>query len=157
VYLETSFVSYLAGRLSQDLTTLQRQLSSQRWWERKRAEFELVASETVYEECRQGDRQAVENRAAILDQTTLLPLTGEILDIARRLIDPGPYPKRAAADAIHIAAATAYGCDYLLTWNFKHINNAQIKREATRIIEEYGYRPTTICTPEELMGSDDQT
>jgi len=111
VYLETSFVSHLAGRLSQDLTTLQRQLSSQRWWERKRAEFELVASETVYEECRQGDRQAVENRAAILQQTTLLPLTGEILDIARRLIDPGPYPKKAAADAIHIAAATAYGCD----------------------------------------------
>jgi hypothetical protein len=84
-----------------------------------------------------------------------LALTGEILEIARRLVEPGPFPKRAASDAIHLAAATAFGCEYLLTWNFKHINNAQIKREATRIIEEYGYRAPTICTPEELMGSDD--
>jgi predicted nucleic acid-binding protein len=156
VYLESSFISYLAGRLSPDLIALQRQLSSQRWWEQKRGQFELVTSQTVHEECRQGDQQAVDSRMAILNQTTLLPLTQEILEIARRLIDPGPFPKKAAADAIHVAAATAYGCEYLLTWNFKHINNARIKREAMRIIEEYGYQPTTICTPEELMGSDDQ-
>lgn len=109
----------------------------------------------MYDECGQGDEQAVENRASILNEAALLPLTGEIREIARRLIDPGPLPKKAAADAIHIAAATVYGCDYLLTWNFKHINNAHIKRQAMRIIEEYGYQPTTICTPEELMGPDD--
>ena len=44
VYLETSFISYLAGRLSPDLVTLQRQLSSQRWWERNRWEFDLYIS-----------------------------------------------------------------------------------------------------------------
>ena len=47
VYLETSFVSYLAGRLSEELTTLQRQLSSQRWWEQERHKFDLVVSQTV--------------------------------------------------------------------------------------------------------------
>jgi hypothetical protein len=40
---------------------------------------------------------------------------------------------------------------------FPHVNNAQIKREASRIIEEYGYQPATICTPDELMGSDSET
>lgn len=29
-----------------------------------------------------------------------------------------------------------------------------MKRDASRIIEEYGYQPATICTPEELMGPD---
>ena len=43
VYLETSFVSYLSGRLSEELTTLQRQLSSQRWWEQERHKFDLVS------------------------------------------------------------------------------------------------------------------
>ena len=47
VYLETSFVSYLSGRLSEDLTMLQRQLSSQRWWEQERHKFDLVVSQTV--------------------------------------------------------------------------------------------------------------
>ncbi len=32
-------------------------------------------------------------------------------------------------------------------------NNAKIKRAAIKIIEGYGYRPTTICTPEELVGA----
>ena len=154
VYLETSFVSYLSGRLSEDLTTLQRQLSSQRWWEYERHKFDLVVSQTVHEECARGDEQAVQGRSAILQETTLLPLTGEILEVAKRLVAPGPFPRKAEADALHVAAATVYGCEFLLTWNFKHINNAQMKRDASRIIEEYGYQPATICTPEELMGSD---
>jgi len=81
-----------------------------------------------------------------------LPLNGRILEIAERSVDGGPFPKKADNDATHLAVATVYGCDYLLTWNFKHINNAQIKRAATEIIQRYGYKPTTICTPEELMG-----
>jgi hypothetical protein len=157
VYLETSFVSYLAGRLSEDLTTLQRQLSSQRWWEQERNKFDLVVSQTVYEECARGDVQAIEGRSAVLEATTLLPLTGEILELAKRLIDPGPFPRKAEADALHVAAATVHGCEFLLTWNFKHINNAQMKRDASRIIEEYGYQPATVCTPDELMGSDSET
>jgi len=154
VYLETSFISYLSGRLSEDLTTLQRQLSSQRWWAQERLQFELVVSQTVYEECGRGDEQAVQSRSAVLQETTLLPLTREILEVAKRLVYPGPFPRKAEADALHVAAATVYGCEFLLTWNFKHINNAQMKRGASRIIEAYGYQPATICTPEELMGSD---
>lgn len=152
VYLETSFVSYLSGRLSQDISTLQRQLSSRTWWERRRHNFELVASEAVFEECKHGDPQAVRDRTSILEHIALLPLSPEILELSRHLLRAGPFPEKAAADAIHIAAATVYGCDYLLTWNFKHINNAQIKREAIRIIEGYGYESTTICTPDELVG-----
>ena len=154
VYLETSFVSYLSGRLSEDLTTLQRQLSSQRWWEQERHKFDLVVSQTVDEERARGNEQAVQGRSAILQETTLLPLTREILEVAKRLVYPGPFPRKAEADALHVAAATVDGCEFLLTWNFKHINNAQMKRDAARIIEEYGYQPATICTPEELMGSD---
>jgi hypothetical protein len=75
------------------------------------------------------------------------------MEMATRLIEPGPFPRTTTADAIHVAAATAYGCDYLLTWNFKHINTAQIKRATMRVIEAYGYEPTIICTPDEFVGS----
>jgi len=90
-----------------------------------------------------------------LENATLLPLTDEILELTRQLIRSRAFPQKAVADAIHVAAATAYGCEYLLTWNFKHINNARLKRDSARIIEEFGYEPTTICTPDELMGSDE--
>jgi hypothetical protein len=118
VYLETSFVSYLSAPLSGEITTLQRQLSSQRWWEQERHRFDLVVSQTVYEECARGHEQAVQGRFAILQETTLLPLTREILEVAKRLVYPGPFPRKAEADALHVAAATVYGCEFLLTWNF---------------------------------------
>src|SRR5580700_5916694 len=102
VYLETSFVSYLAGRLSQDLIALQRQLSSQRWWAERRLDFDLFTSEAVHEECAHGDPRAREDRAMILAETKLLPLTNEILELSRRLIAPGPFAVRAGTDAIHI-------------------------------------------------------
>jgi predicted nucleic acid-binding protein len=156
VYVETSFISYLVGRLKTDLITLQRQLSSQLWWQRKRNEFQLFASQAVYRECIRGDAEMVQERLALLEEVALLPLTGEILELAERLVAPaGPLSKKSADDAIHIAAATVYGCEFLLTWNFKHINNAFIRPEIERIIASHGYRPPNICSADELMGSDE--
>jgi hypothetical protein len=42
--------------------------------------------------------------------------------------------------------------DYLLTWNCKHIANAQMQKTVAEICRAAGYEPPTICTPEELMG-----
>lgn len=64
----------------------------------------------------------------------------------------GPLPRKAGADALHIASASVYGCDFRLTWNFKHIANAMMKRRIERILKTHGYEPPTICTADELMG-----
>jgi hypothetical protein len=55
-------------------------------------------------------------------------------------------------DAIHIAAATVHGMDYLLTWNCKHIANAQIQGKLAEISLDFGYELPILCTPNELMG-----
>ena len=52
---------------------------------------------------------------------------------------------------IHIALATIHGMDYLLTWNCKHIANAQIQKKLAQISLDFGYEMPTICTPYELM------
>lgn len=94
-----------------------------------------------------------EKRLAIAETASLLEANPAILEIAKLLVRPtGPLPQKAGADALHIATATAYGCDFLLTWNFKHIANALVKRQIERILTEHGYEPPTICTPDELMG-----
>jgi hypothetical protein len=68
-------------------------------------------------------------------------------DIPHKLI----YLK-ADDDAIHIAIATIYGLDYLLTWNCKHIANAQIQKKLAQISSNAGYELPTIFTPYEFMG-----
>ncbi|APB33867.1 hypothetical protein GlitD10_1544 [Gloeomargarita lithophora Alchichica-D10] len=42
--------------------------------------------------------------------------------------------------------------DYLLTWNCKHIANAQIQRKLEEISLDFGYQLPVICTPYELLG-----
>ena len=59
---------------------------------------------------------------------------------------------RAVEDALHVAAATVHDMDYLLTWNCRHIANAEMRRVMRAICSAHGYEIPLICTPEELMG-----
>ena len=94
-----------------------------------------------------------QKRLAALDGIPLLSLNQDALELARALIDRGPIPERAEVDALHIALATTHGMDYLLTWNCKHIANAEMQTGVTRTSREAGFEPPVICTPKELFGS----
>jgi hypothetical protein len=154
VYLETSFISHLTARPSRDPLHAAKQQSSRQWWETCREQFTLVISPTVYEECREGEPVMAGKRLGLLEENVFLfPQNPAILELAKRFLAPaGPLPSKAEADALHIASAGVYGCEFLLTWNFKHIANAIIKRRVERILHEYGYESPTICTPDELLG-----
>jgi hypothetical protein len=59
------------------------------------------------------------------------------------------------ASTIGASTATSpYGCEYLLTWNCRHIANAELHRAIRRVVEQYGYELPSLCTPEELMGEE---
>ena len=46
----------------------------------------------------------------------------------------------------------ANGADFLMTWNCRHIANAEMRAKIGAVCREAGYEPPVICTPEELMG-----
>ena len=93
-------------------------------------------------------------RLEILRDLPVLAVSPEILNLAEDLITEGPIPRIAAGDAAHIAIATVYGCEYLLTWNCRHIANAELRRAIRRVVERFGYDVPNLCTPEELMGEE---
>lgn len=76
----------------------------------------------------------------------------EALVLARSLIEDGPLPDKASEDALHIAVATVHGMGFLLTWNCKHIANAEMRNLITEVCRLQGYEPPISCTPEELLG-----
>jgi hypothetical protein len=53
-------------------------------------------------------------------------------------------------DALDIGLAAAAGMDFLLTWNFKHINNAYTKAAITAVVESNGFICPMLCSPEEF-------
>ena len=152
VYLETSVVSHLTARLSRDLVTVGRQELTREWWENHRTSFELFISEFVVAEAAARDPEAARLRLNSLTGVPEVSLDMEAKALARSLIERGPIPREAALDAFHIAAAVAGGADYLLTWNFKHLANAALRRGIDVVCQAEGYEPPVICTPEELMG-----
>jgi hypothetical protein len=81
-----------------------------------------------------------------------LEVTVEAEHLAGTIIEAGAIPERSVRDAAHIAVAAVNDIDYLLTWNCRHLANAQIIRRVSVICNSRGYSMPVVCTPEELMG-----
>lgn len=151
VYVETSVISYLTSRPSRDLVVAGHQQVTQDWWEDRRRDFHLVASELVFEEAGAGDAALARERMAVLREMELLEVSEAALQLAQDLVHGGPLPEKAAEDALHIAIAVVNGVEYLLTWNHKHLANAAMRASIERICRQAGYEPSILCTPEELL------
>ncbi len=154
VYLETSFISYLTSRPSQSLVAAGHQLITRNWWENRRDDFNLFISELVILEAKKGDPTAAEQRLAVTEDLALLDLSEQAESFANLLLSHQAVPKKAVEDAAHIAVACVGNIDYLLTWNCKHIANAQCFKAIEELCSEQGYVSPVICTPAELLGDD---
>lgn|ERR1039458_2016893 len=152
VYIETSVVSLLVGHPSRDLLTAANQQVTRDWWRVRRQDFFCVASDVVRQEAAKGDPEQVRRRLQVLRELTFVepPPRAEVLSLA--FLATGALPPKAQTDAAHLAIATAAGADYLLTWNCRHLANAQILRRLEREALSRGWTLPKVCTPAELMG-----
>lgn len=124
VYVETSVISYLVARPSNNLRVASNQELTRIWWETRRESFELYVSAVVFGEAERGDSVAAAARLAVVRDLRLAQVTRESIDLAAALVTGSGVPKKANEDALHIATAATNGLDYLLTWNCTHIANA---------------------------------
>ncbi len=152
LYLETSVVSYCTGRPSRDLIVAGRQQITRDWWENERHNYSLYISALVLQESLRGEPEAVRKRQQALQGIPLLGTTDQTERLAEALVKEGPIPAEYPEDALHIALASTNAAVYLLTWNFRHINNATMKSHMAKIIGSFGLECPVICTPEELLG-----
>ena len=155
VYIESSVISYLTSRLHRDVIIAGRQAITLDWWENQRNRFELRISVLVEEEISKGDSTAAQQRLEKVTEIQSLSISDEATRIAALLLAEKAVPKGSEEDALHIGIAAAQGADFLLTWNFKHINNAETKAAITRLVESAGYACPQLCSPEELGGMSD--
>lgn len=154
VYIETSIVSYLTARPTNDLLAAAWQKITNDWWDTQRSRFSLYTSSVVTEEAGRGNTDAASRRLDALSGIPLLATTEEVVAFAKALIQEGALPTKALDDSLHIAMAAVHGIDYLLTWNCRHIDNAEMKPVVRNICTTHGYVCPEICTPQELMGVD---
>jgi predicted nucleic acid-binding protein len=152
LYLDTSIIGYLTIRPSTNLITASNSVITQNWWDTRRENFTLYISEVVLDVLAGGDQEIATKRLDIISELQLLALNEAVEELAQQFLTKSNLPPKASDDALHIALATVYKVDYLLTWNCKHIANAQIQKKLSQISIQSGYELPTICTPYELMG-----
>ena len=61
-------------------------------------------------------------------------------------------PADPRGDALHLALASFYKCDFLLTWNCTHLANANKFGHIRRINVMLGLNVPLLVTPLELLG-----
>jgi predicted nucleic acid-binding protein len=153
VYIETTIVSYLTAWPSRDVVRLAHEALTREWWSTAAARFELFTSELVIQEASSGDSAAAAERLKALAGLPKLTIDEAVIDLAEILATTLALPKRARADAVHVALAAVHGMSYLLTWNCRHMANATFADKIEKACESHGCLSPRICTPEQLMES----
>ncbi len=115
VYIESSVISYLTARPSNDLVKSARQAITIDWWENQRHRFDIFVSELVEEEISRGDAEAASKRLDIASGIPNLNISDMAREIAEMLITGCLIPEKSPEDALHIGIAAAEGIDYLVT------------------------------------------
>ncbi len=151
LYIETSVISHASARESSDPIVRAMQLQARQWWDEQRLSFDLYTSQIVLDEAALGDPSAAVARLAMLDGIALIDVSDDVLHIASELMKRSLMPPKAAADALHVAAAAVAAVDYLLTQNCRHIANAHILPRVYNALRSLGVSQPLICTPAEFL------
>ena len=150
VYIETTIISYLTARATRDPITAGWIDLTKKWWSEERPRFEIYVSDVVLREASQGDAEAVRRRIRVLQGLAPIRSESKAQVLADAFLRNLAMPANAADDALHVAVAAVNELNYLLTWNCRHIANAEIRPKLEGLCLAAGYRCPIICTPPEL-------
>jgi hypothetical protein len=154
VYVETSIPSFFyEERL--DPAMVARRAWTRDWWALASGTSELVTSLAVVEELERGEFAAKQDCLDLVAPLPVLAIDSSILDIVQTYIHHKVMPADPVGDALHLALASYHRCDFLVTWNCKHLANANKFGHIRRVNALLGLFNPSLVTPLELLGGTD--
>ena len=144
VYIETTIPSYYHDRREEIAKEIAR---TRQWWDKERGEYECFVSPVVLEELQEGSYPHREECISLVGDFPSLALVGEIRIIAAAYQARRLMPKEPVRDALHLAIASYYRMDYLLTWNCRHLANATKVRHLESLNQGMGLSVPILTTP----------
>ena len=153
VYLDTSVISYLEQEDAPERMAATREL----WEMFRRGEYDVYLSTVTLgeiEDCPEPKRSKLQKHLEEIDYT-VLEVTDEIRSLAQKIVDIGILTQKSLDDCQHIAAAMVGECDYIISWNFKHIVNIKTIRGVRAISNLEGYRSVDIIDPRMILGKEE--
>lgn len=151
VYVETSVIgAYFEER--NDVVSAAQCHWSRLWWDHISNQYDVITSEAVINELADPDFQCSQSALSLVDAVPQVEISNEVRDIVKIYITRKLMPQGPLGDALHLALASYHKCDYLLTWNCKHLANPN-KFQHIRIVNTtLGLYVPIITTPNQLVG-----
>ncbi len=149
LYLETSVWNFYFADDAPEKKEATRQFFEQV----QRGEYEIFISDMVFREIA---RAAEEKQTLLLQlianfQPKELEITDEIVQLADIYLQEVALPERAIDDSRHVAIATVYEMDALISWNLKHLANLKRMEKINGVNLKEGYpKKLELITPMEV-------
>lgn len=154
IYIETSIPSfYYSTRSESDM--IARRNWTRSWWQHASQKRRIVSSAAVVEELRRGNYPGQDDCVAFAKRLPLLPIEPIIERIVQRYIENHVMPSDPTGDALHLAIASYHECEFLVTWNCRHLANANKFGHIRRLNTLLGLTVPIITTPLELLGDEE--
>lgn len=155
VYVETSVPSfYFDTRTGHDMRAMR--AWTRRWWALSKADRELVIGAPVLVELEEAPETKRKNALELIEDLRILSYTDEITEIVEAYFAHKLMPFESQGDADHLALASFYNCDLLVTWNCKHLANANKFGHIHRVNGLLGLRTPALVTPQQLLEQNDE-
>ena len=155
IYVETSVPSfYYETRAARDMQS--RRDWTRQWWSLPKWEQELVIGLPVISELEAAPPAKRVKALALIAALRLLPYPSEIAEIVAVYFAHKLMPREAQGDADHLALASFHHCDLLVTWNCKHLANANKFGHIHRVNALLRLRTPALVTPLQLLEKDDE-
>ena len=151
VYVESSVISaYFNERV--DVVSVSQRHWSRVWWDQVRTEYDVVISDAVTDELSHPSFPHAPYTLTLVVDIPRVRFANEIRDIVNAYTTRNLMPQNPVGDALHLALASYHKCDYLLTWNCKHLANPN-KFQHLRIVNTLlGLHIPMLVTPNQLIG-----
>ena len=125
--------------------------ATRQWWSRHRRGYSLVTSTFVLNELALAPTAKSGPGAALLAGVPILEGSPEVERIAGEYIRRRVMPASAVGDAAHLAVCSLHGINFLLTWNCRHLANANKVSHIRFVNERLGLSVPVLTTPLELI------
>lgn len=154
VYVETTIPSFYFDERHAPEIVAQRHWTRE-WWSDAEQRYELVTSVVVWGEILRGPEHRQLQWVQLLRRVQLLGFEPRLRAIEATYIAQKVMPAVRDGDALHLAFDSYYECHYLVTWDYRHLANANKFQHIRHVNVKLGLFVPEIVTPRELMGVQD--
>ncbi len=149
IYLDTSVISYLDQQDSPE-----KMQETHIFWDMlKLGSYEVYISGIALFEISRNILEKKQKLFRYISQIDHIAIneTQKSETLAEKYIEYAVLTEKSLIDCRHIALASIHECDYIASWNFKHMANINTMRkvQAVNILE--GYKEVRIYPPTEFL------